>query len=325
MMTHFDELKLLIETNKPDIISISETKLDKTVNDCDVDISGYRVIRRDRNCYGGGVLMYISESLNFNHREDLDFDLESISVEIKVGKYKPFLVTTIYRPPDKPVSYFDQIESLISTTELEGKESILIGDLNCDFLCESNNNTKNLKRILFTYGFSQLIKEPTRTTSDTKTIINHIITNRTDLVSSSGIIYCGISDHDIVFMQKRMRRPKLKLPPKTISVRNFKHFDRTEFLDDLRMAHFDEIINYTDNANEMWLLWKNLYTDILNKHAPIINIRLKGSTLPYMTNDLKSMICQRDYLKAKAVKTGSIYNKKQSVQSAEASKKGLLC
>ena len=214
MMTHFDELKLIIETNKPDIIGISETKLDKTVNDCDVHISVYRVIRRDRNCYGGGVLMYISESLNFNHREDLDFDLESISVEIKVGKYKPFLVTTIYRPPDKPVSYFDQIESLISTTDLEGKESILIGDLNCDFLCESNNNIKNLKRIIFTYGFSQLIKEPTRTTSDTKTIIDHIITNRTDLVSSSGIIYCGISDHDIVFMQKECVDPSLNYHPK---------------------------------------------------------------------------------------------------------------
>ena len=38
MMTHFDELKLIIETNKPDIIGISETKLDKTVDDCDVDI-----------------------------------------------------------------------------------------------------------------------------------------------------------------------------------------------------------------------------------------------------------------------------------------------
>ena len=122
----------------------------------------------------------------------------------------------------------------------EIKESILIGDLNCDFLCESNNNTKNLKRILFTYGFSQLMKEPTRTTSDTKTIIDHIIINRTDLVSSSGIIYCGISDHDVVFMQE-LPRPKLKLPPKTISVRYFKHFDRTEFLDDSRMSHFDEI------------------------------------------------------------------------------------
>ena len=125
MMTHCDEKKLFIETDKPDIIGISETKLDKTVDGCDMGIAVYRVIRKDRNCYGGGVLMHISESLNFNHREDLDFDLESISVGIKVGKYKPFLVTTIYRPPDKPVSYFDQIESLISTTELEGKESVL--------------------------------------------------------------------------------------------------------------------------------------------------------------------------------------------------------
>ena len=70
-----------------------------------------------------------------------------------------------------------------------------------------------------------------------------------------------------------MRSPKLKLPPKTISVRNSKHFDRAEFLDDLRMAHSDEIKNYTDNANEMWLLWKSLYADKLNKFAPIINIR----------------------------------------------------
>ena len=43
-----------------------------------------------------------------------------------------------------------------------------------------------------------------------------------------------------------MHKPKLKLPPKTISVRNFKHFDRTEFLDDLQMAHIDEIKNDTE-------------------------------------------------------------------------------
>ena len=199
-----------------------------------------------------------------------------------------YIVTTIYRPPDKPVAYFDQIETLLSSTDLEGKESILMGDLNCDLLCESNNNTKNLRRLLFTYGFSQLIKEPTRTTSNSRTIIDHIITNRTDLVSSSGIIYCGISDHDVVFMQKKMRRPKLRLPPKTISVRNFKHFDRNEFLDDLKLADFDEIKNYSNDANEMWLLWKSLYIDILNKHEPVTNIRLKGSTLPYMTKDLKN-------------------------------------
>ena len=97
------------------------------------------------------MLMYMSESLNFNHREYQNFDLESISVEINIGKYKPFLVTTIYRPSDRPVTNFGQIESFISTAELEGKESTLIGDLNGDFLCESKSNTKSIisKNIIY--------------------------------------------------------------------------------------------------------------------------------------------------------------------------------
>ena len=51
-----------------------------------------------------------------------------------------------------------------------------------------------------TYKLTQLIKEPTRTTytSDTKTLTDHIIVNRTDLVSDNGVIPCGISDHDAI-------------------------------------------------------------------------------------------------------------------------------
>ena len=305
MLTHYDELRLLLEKDKPHIIGINETKLDQSTHDCDLIISNYNIIRKDRDKYGGGVLMYIHNSLDFKLRDDLDFNLESVSIEIKVGNFKPFLVTSLYRPPHKPVEYFGQIESLISATDCDGKESIIIGDTNCDFSTDSNNDTKNLKRILNTYGFKQIIKEPTRTTSDTKTIIDHIITNKTEYVSNSGIIHCGISDHDAVFMQKNMRIPKLKLAPKTISVRNYKHFDKAAFLSDLRMAHFDEIKNYTNDANEMWSLWKRLFTDILNKHAPINNLRIKGTNVPYITSDLKHMIRQRDYLKSKAVKTGS--------------------
>lgn len=40
-------------------LSISETHLDDTFNDAAVGIQGY--CRRDRNGYGGGVAVYISE------------------------------------------------------------------------------------------------------------------------------------------------------------------------------------------------------------------------------------------------------------------------
>ena len=48
-----------------------------------------------------------------------------------------------------------------------------------------------------------------------------------------------------------------------------------------------------------------IFLDILNKHAPITNIQIKGSKIPYVTSELKAMIRQRDYLRAKANKTGS--------------------
>ena len=55
----------------------------------------------------------------------------------------------------------------------------------------------------------------------------------------------------------------------------------------------------------MWLLWKTFFLDILNKHAPITNIKVKSNHLPYVTSELRGLIRQRDYLRAKANKGGS--------------------
>ena len=42
-----------------------------------------------------------------------------------------------------------------------------------------------------------------------------------------------------------------------------------------------------------------------NVHVPIINIKIKGNNIPYVISELKSMIRQRDNLRATANKTGS--------------------
>ena len=103
------------------------------------------------------------------------YDLESISVEVKIGMHKPFIVTSPYSP-NHTVEYFNKLESLIPNIDLEKRESILIG---------VTNNTAHLKRLIKTYSLTQLIKEPTRTTHTTQTIIDHIITNRSERVSES--------------------------------------------------------------------------------------------------------------------------------------------
>ena len=67
---------------------------------------------------------------------------------------KPIIVTTIYRPPECKIEWFEQSEKLISRTDIEGRESILAGDMNCDLLKPRDNDTKHIKRI---YGIYQII------------------------------------------------------------------------------------------------------------------------------------------------------------------------
>ena len=71
-----------------------------------------------------------------------------VTLQIADSKFKRFIVTSLYRPPGKPVAYFNDMESLLASLDSDNKEAIIMGDTNCDFLDSSNNDTKNLKHVL---------------------------------------------------------------------------------------------------------------------------------------------------------------------------------
>ena len=73
-----------------------------------------------------------------------------------------------------------------------------------------------------------------------------------------------------------MRLTHIKRDPKVIETRKYNHFDSTAFLTDLKAAPFNEISRFTNSPSEMWTIWKTLYLDILNKHATVTKINIKG-------------------------------------------------
>ena len=153
------EHRIMISNEESHIIGINETKVDPSIDDSQIIVDGYDVIRKDRDLNGGGVALYIHKSLNFKQRDDLHkYEVEAVSAEIKVGNYKPFIVTSLYRPPDKPVSHFDEIEALVSTLDNKNLEFIMIGDTNCNFMDKADYATKHLLKLMASYNLQQLIK-----------------------------------------------------------------------------------------------------------------------------------------------------------------------
>lgn len=68
-----------------------------------------------------------------------------------------------------------------------------MGDFNVD-----ENKNSNLK-VMETHWLSQIIKEATRVTKDSCTLIDHIYVSEPGDMCKSGVIRMGISDHHLVY------------------------------------------------------------------------------------------------------------------------------
>ncbi len=79
LIPKFDELYVLAESQKPDIICVTETWLCINIMDNEISIPGYNVHRLDRNRHGGGILMYTSEDIVVSVDPGLSSNLEFFS------------------------------------------------------------------------------------------------------------------------------------------------------------------------------------------------------------------------------------------------------
>ncbi len=65
--------------------------IDDKINNYEVSIDGYDLVRKDRKRTGGGVAMYIRNSISYKTRQDImPESLETITVEVTKPRAIPF-------------------------------------------------------------------------------------------------------------------------------------------------------------------------------------------------------------------------------------------
>ncbi len=207
---HLDEIRLIFNNNAPDILAINESKIDNQISNNEIHINGFNIIRnKNRNRFGGGVVLYVRQNISFSDRIDLI-------------PAKSLLISTWYRSPNSHMNIFDYWASFLAKCDNEDKELILIGDLNCDVSKTTPDpHTCKLQFLCSLYQI-ELIKESTRVTPKSATLIDLILTNRPENISRSGVIHLGISDHSLVYAVRKFTLPKGR--QKIRQVRNFKIF-----------------------------------------------------------------------------------------------------
>ena len=300
-----EEIFQYMEENKPEILLITESKLDESILDASCVPPGFKIIRKDRSekfkqkynmtGLGGGIAILYKKEFNIEIFQKNKEDTEEILWVYVKGK-KSFLLGLVYNTKYCKLMCDKKGESIfekhIKEVSLMGCNTFVLGDFNID-LNEKCSKTKKLTNIFENYGFKELVKASTRKdpVSGRESALDHIWTNAKDVVNSGRV--AGVSDHDGTFVSINLEKeiPKTK----KITIRNFKNYNEKAFTDNLKENLEKSKINqYIEEKqpNEATEELINILKNTLDFHAPFKEIypKEKNNYIPWYNEELRTKI-----------------------------------
>ena len=300
-----EEIFQHIEQHDPDMLLITETKLDESVSDNFCEPPGYKIIRKDRSekfkkkynmtGLGGGVAILYKKDLKVEIFSKIQDEVEEILWVYVKGK-KSFLIGLVYNTKYCKLMYDKKDESIfekhIKEASLMGCDTFILGDFNID-LREKCSKTKKLTNLFENYGFAELVKAPTRVdpVSGRESALDQIWTNTKQNVQAGKVI--GVSDHDGIFVKFNLEREKPKV--EKITVRNFKNYNEIKFIEELKInLEKSDINKFIDEklSNEATEELVKIIKTTLDTYAPLIEIfpKEKKNFIPWYNDELRTKI-----------------------------------
>ena len=198
---------------------------------------------------GGGVTVLISAEMQSEGVSELTFSnvlFEVCAVKLFVAR-KIYLIMGIYRSPSGSVSVFNVgLAQLLSMQLLENCKTIISGDFNID-IGDSvyPATTYDLVNEVRIANFHPLITIPTRVTSHSATIIDHVWCNFT-IPHKADAIITSVTDHYPVFTLFPNVLSHNSTPVK-ITFRDHSEYNVSLFLE--RVERFFHNYDFNENSN----------------------------------------------------------------------------
>lgn len=286
------QVKFLLFHTGLDVLAVSETHLSPAVESYEIAIQGYQLQRKDRlGKIGGGVAVYFKDSLDCISIAKYDnCDIEATWLELKV-KSQRLLVGCIYRPPDSE-GFYDKFLPILERISANRKNVIITGDFNSNML-DNSGNGKKFKDVLQLVNFKNVIKNPTRVTEHSSTIIDLICTNNMPKVNSAGVIDFCIADHKFIYISFKLAKSRNSLPV-IKQVKNFKGVkeDPKSLQNDLETAPW-WICSIFDEIDDVTWAWETMFKDVVDSHVTKRLVKIRQHSLPWMNSEIRKAMNKR--------------------------------
>jgi hypothetical protein len=292
-----EELEVIISQCSPDVVMITETWLSDIVPDEVVNIPKFSLVRKDRPIgRGGGVQVYIRESITYKLRLDLSNDqYECVWIVLRPvwlpRSISRIAIACVYIPPSVNMEtvnsfcdYFcycyDKLKSESPCTAI-----IAAGDFNPD------SNGLNIRTITRQCHIKQIVKTPTRGNA----VLDLIITDIHKFYEDPEILPpLGTSDHKrIVWRPKNRNQLGNKKEKRTVTVRPLRDSSILQFEQFIREYNWSFVFNAAE-VDDGVRLFLEATNNMFDTFFPCKSIKVYEDDKPYITGRIKEMMHNRD-------------------------------
>ena len=164
LTAHLDEVNLLLQTERLDVLCVGETWLTDAVDSSMLVLPGYDISRRDREAKktGGGVAIIHRSSLNVERLLVPTAKSALESLWLQIISRSTIIVGVIYRPPaGPPTPAIEDLHSQLTRVMAKEQPIFLLGDTNFDVTRPDKPGVTSYLRHLQDLSLRQLVTEPT--------------------------------------------------------------------------------------------------------------------------------------------------------------------
>ena len=298
----------LLEGARPDIVIATETWLDNTITNNELEMPHHTVYRRDRTSGpGGGVMIAVASNIRSSVIRTTT-TAEILWVKLSCQGQRNLIIGAFYRPR---VSDKTSIPELFSTMDnlstRRAYDIFLGGDFNLPGLdwrslslkpnCPYPQVHREFLELTNTYELKQLVEDPTRFCPSNT--LDLMLTN-IPLRANKTTIIPGISDHDIPLVELQLKSHHIYQERRRIPI--YRRANWVGLRDHLKTSN-EHLQTINDSPEEMWNNLKQSINEASTKFIPTKLAKRKDS-LPWINPYLDSLIVKRNNLRKRSKRYG---------------------
>ncbi len=326
------ELAHLIDYTDPDMLMLTETKIDPSVSAAEFLPPNYNgSIRKDRSLNGGGVLIATKSCYDVVNVELEEVTAETVWAQVSLQNHKKMFVGSFYRQPDHRVDQLESLDKALSQVSSKIKDNtdctVLLGgdfntgDINWDTHSVDPNSDRKapnekVLEILDEYDLTQVQREPTREGK----VLDLFCTNKPSLVKSMHTLP-GISDHNIILADCELKPVINKKPPRKIQSWSKANWSKireecSKFANDFKESYLSR------SPDENYKEFTSFIDKVIDKYVPS-RMTSTRTDLPWLDQLIKRMCRKKARLFKKHKRTKKPSDKQKFLDYEKVTKKAI--